>query len=274
MEPVSRTPDTRDRLLTVGKMLGLGFLGLAVGTLTTLVLFLVLVGVGVDVQNSPLLTVGISLVSLQGVGLAVVGLLYLRYSGYGLDFVGVRFPTLKDVGWTVAGFFGMLAMLFVAAIVLSVVQSALGVESAQNSIVKTAREDPTVLFLLIPAAFVVIGPSEELLFRGIIQGRLRQVFGPVAGILVASTIFGFAHLTAFAATAGSVAAVLLPIGALTAVSLVLGFIYERTGNLVVPSLVHGAYDALLFSLLYVTLVYGDELRTMANNSSTALAALL
>lgn len=274
MEPVTRTPSTENRLLTVGKMLGLGFLGLGVGIVTQLALLFALIAAGVDVLNSPLLSVGLSLVSLQGVGLAVVGLLYLRYSGYGFSFVGVRFPTVRDWLWTVGGLVGMVVVLLVAATILSVIQSALGVESAQNSIVQTAQEDPRVLFLLIPAAFLIIGPAEELLFRGIIQGRLRQVFGPVSGILVASTIFGFAHLTAFAATAGSIAAVLLPIGGLTAVSLVLGYAYEKTDNLVVPSLIHGAYDALLFGLLYVTLAYSDELQAAANNSSAALSALL
>ncbi|MFD1512360.1 CPBP family intramembrane glutamic endopeptidase [Halomarina rubra] len=273
MEPVSRTPSTEDRLLTVGKMLGLGFLGLAVGIVTQIALLLVLIAAGVDVLDSPLLSVGLSLVSLQGVGLAVVGVLYLRYSGYGLSFVGFRFPTLRDVAWTVGGFVAMVAVLLAAASVLQAISSALGVETAENSIVQTASEDPTVLFLLIPAAFLIIGPSEELLFRGIIQGRLREVFGPLAGILIASTIFGFAHLTAFAATAGSIASVLIPIGGLTAVSLVLGYTYEKTDNLVVPALIHGAYDALLFSLLYVTLVYGDELQAAANNSSGVLAAL-
>lgn len=273
MEPVSRTPSTEDRLVTVGKMLGLGFLGLGVGLVTQIVLLVVLVLAGVDVLASPLLSVGLSLVSLQGVGLAVVGLLYLRYSGYGLSFVGFRFPTFRDAVWTVGGLIGMIAVLLVAATILQAISTALGVETAQNSIVETASEDPTVLFLLIPAAFLIIGPSEELLFRGIIQGRIREVFGPVAGILLASTIFGFAHLTAFAATAGSIASVLIPIGGLTAVSLVLGYTYEKTDNIVVPSLIHGAYDALLFSLLYVTLVYGDELQAAANNSSAVLGTL-
>ena len=34
-------------------------------------------------------------------------------------------------------------------------------------------------------------------------------------------------------------------------SLILGILYEYTDNLVVPILVHGAYDAVLFSLQYL-----------------------
>jgi membrane protease YdiL (CAAX protease family) len=32
---------------------------------------------------------------------------------------------------------------------------------------------------------------------------------------------------------------------------ILGFVYEQTDNLVVPALIHGVYNAILFSLLYV-----------------------
>jgi hypothetical protein len=40
------------------------------------------------------------------------------------------------------------------------------------------------------------------------------------------------------------------LSALFALSLVLGATYEYTDNLVVPSLVHGAYDAIIFTLIY------------------------
>jgi membrane protease YdiL (CAAX protease family) len=37
---------------------------------------------------------------------------------------------------------------------------------------------------------------------------------------------------------------------------VFGAVYEFTENLVVPALVHGAYNATLFSLLYVAVRFG------------------
>ena len=36
---------------------------------------------------------------------------------------------------------------------------------------------------------------------------------------------------------------------LTGVSVVLGYVYERTENLAVPALVHGLYDAVQFVLV-------------------------
>jgi membrane protease YdiL (CAAX protease family) len=38
--------------------------------------------------------------------------------------------------------------------------------------------------------------------------------------------------------------------------LVLGVTYEATDNLVVPSLIHGAYNATLFTLAYLSVTFG------------------
>lgn len=273
MEPVSRVPDTRTRLWTVGKMAGLGFLGIGVGLVTALVLVVLLSLAGVSVADRPFLSIVVSLVSLQGVGLSIVGVAYLSYTGRGLSFLRARVPSLGDVVWVVGGVVAIFALLFVVAIAISVINSVTGVEPAQNSITELADRDPSVLLLLIPAAFLVIGPAEELLFRGIIQGRLREVFGPVGAIATASVIFGLGHATALTGGSGGIAAFAIPLAALSLLSVVFGVTYERTGNLLVPVLIHGAYDAVLFGLIYVVLTAGGDLGAAANNSSALLAAL-
>ena len=49
-----------------------------------------------------------------------------------------------------------------------------------------------------------------------------------------------------------------------------GTLYELTDNIVVPALIHGAYNATLFSLLYVTLRFAPE---GTNQVPEAMAAL-
>ncbi|MFC6976274.1 hypothetical protein ACFQL1_18855 [Halomicroarcula sp. GCM10025709] len=41
-------------------------------------------------------------------------------------------------------------------------------------------------------------------------------------------------------------------------ALVFGVSYEYTDNIVVPSLIHGFYNATLFTGLYVSVVYADQ----------------
>ena len=53
---------------------------------------------------------------------------------------------------------------------------------------------------------------------------------------------------------GALGAGLLSVTLIFGVALVLGALYEYTGNIVVPELAHGAYNAVLFVVAYVTIV--------------------
>lgn len=85
--------------------------------------------------------------------------------------------------------------------------------------------------LLLGAAMA--GFSEELFFRGLLQPRI--------GLVAASLVFGLLHgpsralwpLAAWASGSGAL----------------LGLVYAKTGNLLLPTLVHAFYDAA--ALVYV-----------------------
>ena len=86
------------------------------------------------------------------------------------------------------------------------------------------------------AVSLAAGIGEELLFRGVIQDGIAGPAGPVAGLLIASLLFGLAHAIT---PAYFVLASLM--------GLYLGGIYLATGNLLVPILVHFLYDWILLS---------------------------
>jgi membrane protease YdiL (CAAX protease family) len=186
------------------------------------------------------------LITGQGIAFGGVALLYLRYRGLGRSYIGVRIPSLRDVIAALSGYLLAFVGLFVGSILLTVV----GVQPAENQVGRIAVQNPEVLLLLIPASFVLIGPGEELLFRGIVQGRIREAFGPVPGVVFASAVFAAIHFTALT---GGVGGRLATIAVLFFPSLVFGAAYEFTDNLVVPAFIHGAYNATLFTLLYFVL---------------------
>jgi len=62
--------------------------------------------------------------------------------------------------------------------------------------------------------------------------------------VLTSLVFALAHVPAYAGDGTAVSHTVL-----TASSLILGWLHERTDNLVVPALVHGVYDVLLFGAL-------------------------
>lgn len=75
------------------------------------------------------------------------------------------------------------------------------------------------------------GLGEELLFRGVLQAGLSEWLGPASGLLLASLLFGLAHCIT---PAYLVLATLM--------GLYMGLLYQWSGNLLLPVLVHALYD--------------------------------
>ena len=201
------------------------------------------------VTPGPVLATVVSLVAVQGVGLLGVSGLYLWLRDR--DLVGVGVPDLRELIFTASGYALVMGGYFV--VVFAVV--AAGIQPAQNNIAGLAQGAPELLLLLIPASFLIIGPGEELLFRGVVQGRLRQAFSAPVAIALASVIFGAIHI--FAIT-GPTSGKFVYVAIVAVLALVLGTTYELTDNIVVPSLIHGAYNATLFGLAYVALKFAPE----------------
>jgi len=86
-----------------------------------------------------------------------------------------------------------------------------------------------------PGAAIVVsllaGVGEELLFRGVIQAGLGEIWSPAAGVLIASLLYGAAH-------AVSPSYLVLA----TLMGLYLGALFHFSGNLLVPMIVHALYD--------------------------------
>ena len=257
---------------------GLGAGGLFFGFLLTLLAGITLIG-GFDVELTPTLVIVLSLVLVQGIGCAGVALAYLALRPtfaprlrhlFGIPGtpepfrIGVSIPDFRDVLVVVGGYFLALG----GAIVGSIVVSLLDVNTGTNQAAEIGMENPEVLLVLIPASILLIGPGEELLFRGIVQGRLREVFGPISGILIPSAVFAGLHW--FALSGGSPMGNLVALAVLLGPAIVFGASYEYTGNIVVPSLIHGVYNATLFTLLYVSMIYTDQVPTTLSTSVPSL----
>jgi|AntRauTorcE11898_2_1112593.scaffolds.fasta_scaffold00234_25 hypothetical protein len=192
----------------------------------------------------------LSLVGSQA-GFALVAYGFLRYRGESIRNLGIAVPDFKQSVLVVVGVVGA----FVLAIAAGSAVQALGLEAAENSTAAAASEVPSSFLLLIPVAILVVGPCEELLFRGVVQRRFREVASAPVAIVVASALFAAVHVVALQ---GGLAARLTSIAVLFFPSLLFGVLYEYTKNVVVTSLVHGLYDAVLFGLLYLVFTFAPE----------------
>jgi membrane protease YdiL (CAAX protease family) len=201
-----------------------------------------LVGAGVLASGTLEYRVVGAILQFVGFGAAVAG--YLAVTG-DWDLVAVRRPTLRHLGLIVVGVVALVG----AQLVIARLLTALSVEVAQNQVVVTGQQDPRYFLYMIPVAILLVGPFEELVFRGGVQGILRRTWGPSVAITLSSVLFGLVHWIALTGGSGS----RIPYVTVAAtLGLVLGYLYERSRNLLVPAVVHGLYNTVLFGAQYLS----------------------
>lgn len=175
-----------------------------------------------------------------GVGLGAVSIGYLAARDRDVSYLDLERPTLRTVGWIALG----LALLLVANVGYSHLLSAAGIETSSHTTYERAVENPALLAVIVPAMLLIVGPFEELLYRNVVQKSLYETFSRRGAIVVASVVFTLVHVSAYA-TAGA-NELLASLSLLFVLSLVLGTLYARTENLLVPGLAHGCYNASVF----------------------------
>lgn len=183
----------------------------------------------------------------MGIGFVLATIGFFVLTGRGVRYLDIVRPDRRDLAYMLGGTVGIV----VAALVVQTLLLELGVEFAEHSTVQQLAEDEGValLVLAIVFAFVTNGFGEELLYRNGVQKYLTEWFTPAVAILVSSVIFAAIHVPAYAdadpiATAASLLVVFV-------LSIVLGVAYYRTDNVLVPVVIHGSYNALLWVLVYV-----------------------
>ncbi|QCJ45856.1 CPBP family intramembrane glutamic endopeptidase [Haloprofundus sp. MHR1] len=239
----------------------LGVFGLGFGTLLAALVIVAVLSSGVA-ELSPTLVLVVGLVTTQGIGCFLTAVVYARYrhriGALLARVVGqrswlptqqfaipARIPSLRDLLLVVVAYVGVFGLVGAVGYAIS----AAGVEGATNNSVALGLENPVLLLWLIPGSILLIGPGEELLFRGVVQGRFRKRFGPVVAISLASVVFASVH---YFALSGAASARFVTIGLLLVPAVTFGVVYELSENIVVPALVHGLYNATLFGFLYLS----------------------
>lgn len=208
-----------------------------------------LAAIGIDVGPvlSPLLQpIAILLGTLTAI------FFFVRWSEQSLDYLDIAWLDRQDWTHVALGAVGLLGVVGG----FDVLSATLGIESAQHGILAQARETPEILLALTPLAILCVGPGEELLYRNLVQKPLYSSVPRWAAVAIASVVFALVHLPAYLVSSPSTGALAASLGVTFGLSLVLGWIYERTRNIVVPALVHGGYDAVVYTVLYLEITGG------------------
>ena len=204
----------------------------------SLILIIILLGLGINPLEP---TFPIALISLpinEGIILGIT-LLFAQQKGANLKQLGFKRPSLKIL---VIVSFAAVLLLFLAASISLVQENILGPDPEAEFLVDAVlAQDLLQLVAMIGISLALVGPIEELAFRGFIQKGFENSFGRTAGLLIASILFGLLHgLNSLRA--------IIPV---TAVSLFLGYVWQKTdGNTYASAWMHGVYDAVAIAIAY------------------------
>jgi len=255
-------------LRTVGAAAALSLGGIAILAGVMLVVGLFGALAGLDLGTVLVVSVALG----QYVGFIGLGTVYLRVRGLDWQeirsYLGCSVPSVREVGVIVGGY-----LVIVVATVVGLLLVALRFvpEPAENEGAAVFASNPELIPAGIVVMFLVVGLCEEFLFRGIVQNRLRERLSAIPAVVVAGVLFASVHFVSFVSAQpglGNPAAIATAIILLVPPGLVLGAVYEYTGNLVVPWLLHSVHNSVLLGLLYVAEVTGAGTAVLA--ASTGL----
>jgi membrane protease YdiL (CAAX protease family) len=169
-----------------------------------------------------------------GAGIAV-GLRRLRAP---LRFLGLRWPTVRDLGRTL-----LLLIPWYVGIALVSTASSLAFNGGRivpgnSRLIFVQRPSGVGLLLLALLVTAVAAPiCEEVVFRGMLFRLLRHRFPLWAAVLASAVAFGLAHANP------AISPALLP--TFMYMGIVLALVYVRTGWLTNTILLHSANNALI-----------------------------
>jgi membrane protease YdiL (CAAX protease family) len=193
-------------------------------------------GIGIAIFDPDLESLAAKLVAqaMLAVTLVFVSLGFASMPGSGLAEprrLGLRSFRPSGIGWAFA--------VFAAYIAIAGVYSAL-VQPDQEDVARDLGFDESTLGA-IASGILIIGvapPSEELFFRGFVFGGLRRRLPLLTAALASGAIFGIFHFTG----EDSLAA----IPQLAILGAMLAWLYEKTGSLWPPIILHALNNGIAF----------------------------
>jgi membrane protease YdiL (CAAX protease family) len=164
------------------------------------------------------------------------------------------------------GYFGVFTILGFSAGFLIVFLLTIFDPAATNLLHKpnpVLQVSPELAWFMVAFSLLVVGPSEEYLFRGFVFGGLVNIFKGRHWLVLAfvSSIF-FAGVHLYYAVVYGVASLVQFVDLITFGMAMAATYYVSGGNLLVPAIIHGAYDATGYLGVATSSDIGGQLREL------------
>lgn len=212
-----------------------GVLGLSFGILLTIVLIMLVGGIYVavgfddpsDAASFDFVAIAVQSLALVGVALALTSRMSPSPSP---ALFGFRRPKSSVIGPTLIAFFGYLVVAYLYALIAN---------PAKDDLPQELGADQSTSLAIITGVFVIgVAPFvEEFFFRGFLYQSFRNEIGVWPGAIVSGMIFGGIHFKP---------EYFVPLSAL---GILLAWLFEKTGSLWPCIAVHALNNTLAFAVL-------------------------
>lgn len=184
-------------------------------------------------------------VLVQAITLAIVWR-FMKYRGVKLSDIGLVRPRMSNIGQAATGYLMYMAAFLLLSYFVAAFLPEVNLEQEQQIGFDRATTGPALLLVF---ASLVLLPAfvEEIMIRGFLYTGLRSKLPKIIAALVASLLFGVAHLQF-----GSGAALLWVAAIDTFVlSMILIYLREKSDSLWPPIIVHLAKNGMAFTFLFL-----------------------
>jgi uncharacterized protein len=186
--------------------------------------------------------------SMNIAGIGVIWFFVFRKYSQGASAIGfARASGVKIVLTAVTGYLAIIPVFTGITVLTFFFIRAINYEPPLQPIVEVFMEEKGAGVLWMSTLFAAIfGPiAEEVFFRGFMYPAVKKKWGVIAGILGTSVIFSLlhAHIVGF-----------LPILAL---GVLLAYLYEKTGSLLVPMAVHMMHNMGMVVMVFLMRAVGN-----------------
>jgi membrane protease YdiL (CAAX protease family) len=172
--------------------------------------------------------------------LLTITLVFARYSRASLKDMGLKRTSPKIL---VRVSVALVPLFLLTVIVTAVLTGFLGPDPSEEIYTNEAMpRNVSELVAYVIIYLCLVGPVEELAFRGFVQQGFENSFGKMKGLLFASAFFGLPHIANY------------PYNAVTAFSsgLVLGYVWQKTErNTTATAVIYGLFNSIGIVLVYL-----------------------
>lgn len=176
--------------------------------------------------------------------LIIIFVLYTVLIGYknSLKELGLSLSNFfRNIFIGITGYIAALPMIFGTLVFAIWFAKLINYEPPLEPLLKLFLEEENVAFLLYSTIFVTIfGPIfEEIFFRGFMYSALKKRIGIFGAVIISSILFSLLHTNVVG---------FLPIMAL---GILLTYLYEKTGSLTAPIIVHIIHNTGMMSFVFL-----------------------